>query len=60
MAIITFDNDNGAVSVLLEKTDIIRTIDSETMCSYSAQRRAVGELLMNDEVQLCVIRGERD
>lgn len=60
MAIITFDNDSGAVSVLLEKTDIVRIIDEQSLCSYHASRRSVGEMLMNEEVKLCVIRGERD
>lgn len=60
MAIITFNNDSSEVSVLLEKTDIIRIIDEETICSYGASRRSVGEMLMNEEVRLCVIRGERD
>lgn len=60
MAIITFNNDDGAVSVLLEKTDIIRIKEGNTTCSQSAKNRHVGEMLMNSEVKLCVIRGERD
>ena len=60
MAIITFDNDNGKVSVLLEKTDIIRIKDGNTICFNSAKNRHVGEMLINSEVKLCVIRGERD
>ena len=60
MAIITFNNDNGDVSVLLEKTDIIRIKEGNTTCSQSAKNRYVGEMIMNSEVKLCVIRGERD
>lgn len=60
MAIITFNNDSSEVSVLLEKTDIIRIIDEGSICSYGASRRSVGEMLMNEEVRLCVIRGERE
>ena len=60
MAIITLNYDDDSVSVLLEKTDIIRIIDESSICSYSASRRNVGEMLINDNVKLCVIRGERD
>ena len=60
MAVITFDNDDGVVSVLLEKTDIIRIKEGNTTCSQSAKNRPVGEMLANYEVKLCVVRGERD
>lgn len=60
MAVITFNNDNGEVSVLLEKTDIIRIKDGDTTCSQSAKKRYVGEMLINSEVKLCVVRRERD
>lgn len=60
MAIITFDIDNDSISVLVEKTDIIREKDDGVILSQSAQKNLVGEVLANDEFKICIIRGERD
>ena len=60
MAIITFGDDDDVVSVLLEKTDIVRIKEGNTTYSQSAKNRNVGEMLINSKVKLCVIRGERD
>lgn len=60
MAVITFDLDNGKVSVLVEKTDIIREKDGGVTYSQSAKNHSVGTVLVNEEIELCMVRGERD
>lgn len=60
MAIITFDLDNGKVYILVEKTDIIREKDEGAIYSQSAKKHSVGTVFINEEIELCMIRGEKD
>lgn len=60
MAIITFDLDNNSISVLVEKTDIVREKENGVIFSQNAKNQMVGEVLANDEFKICIIRGERD
>lgn len=59
MAIITFDHDNDSISILVEKTDIITDRESNTTSIKSAKDYVVGKVFINEEVNLCMIRGER-
>ena len=61
MAIITFDHNNNTVSVLVEKMDVIHDKnDGITNISSAAKAYNSGEVIINGDIHLCMVRGERD
>ncbi|MBQ8570316.1 MAG: hypothetical protein IJ444_02260 [Kiritimatiellae bacterium] len=60
MAIITFNINDGSVSVLVEKTDLIRKENNGTICTQNAKHYGVGTVLVNEDMKLCMVRGERE
>jgi len=60
MAIITFDRNNNLVSVLVEKTDMIHDKkDGAISISNADKSYRTGEVIINGDIQLCMVRGER-
>lgn len=61
MAVITFDDEKNEVSILLEKTDIVHVRDdnANTITITKGSKFALGRVLVNGPVKLCVVRGER-
>lgn len=59
MAVITLDLDKNTVSILVEKTDLIRERENNELTSYSAMAAVSGKVFVNGEIPLCMIRGER-
>lgn len=61
MAIITFDRINNTVSVLVEKMDLIHDKkDGVITISSAANSYSSGEVIINGDTQLCMVRGERE
>jgi len=59
MAVITFDDDNNSVSILVEKNDLIKNKDGATTSIMPAVGYSSGEVFINDRANVCIIRGER-
>ena len=60
MAVITFERDNNRVSVLVEKTDVICDKEGNTTYVNNAKTYNSGKIFVNGEIELCMIRGERE
>lgn len=60
MAVITFDIDKQTVSVLVEKTDLIHNREGNTTEIGSGKKYTVGKVFINGDINLCMIRGERE
>jgi hypothetical protein len=57
MAIITFDYKNDKVYVLLDNMDKIReTDDNNTTYTKNAATLMAGDVIVDDHVELCVIK----
>lgn len=59
MAVITFDIDKQKVYVVVEETDIINTRDQGQATTVSAARYNVGKVFIDENLDICIIRGER-
>lgn len=59
MAVITLDNYNNIVSILVEKTDVIKEKDDFTVYMQNASSYQAGHMFINEQTNLCMIRGER-
>ena len=51
--------DKNTVSILVEKTDLIRERENNELISYNANAVVSGKVFVNGEIPLCMIRGER-
>lgn len=59
MAVITLDLDKNTISILVEKTDLMRERENNIVTAYKADTVLSGKVFVNGEIQLCMIRGER-
>ena len=57
MATITIDYDNNKVYILVNNTDTIREKDGGPTYTKNAGAFNIGEVLIHDEIELCIIRG---
>ena len=60
MAVIVFDSERNSVSVLVEKTDVIHERKDNQVTVFSAKQCSAGKVLINENINLCMIRGERE
>ena len=60
MAVIVFDYDKNSVSVLVEKTDVIHDKKGNETVISSAKNISAGKVFVNGNINLCMIRGERE
>ena len=59
MAVITFDLDKNSVCVLVEKEDIVRTKENNTVSSVKGDNHYSGKIFVNGTISTCIVRGER-
>lgn len=59
MAVITFDTKDNSVCVLVEKTDLIHIKTEDCIEISHGSKHLSGKIFVNEEIQTCVIRGER-
>lgn len=59
MAVITLDLDKNTISILVEKTDLMRERENNIVTAYKADTALSGKVFVNGEIPLCMIRGER-
>lgn len=59
MAVITLDFDKNTVSILVEKTDLMRERENNIVTAYKADTCLSGKVFVNGEIPLCMILGER-
>lgn len=60
MAVITIDERNSRVTILIEKRDQVRAVEDDTTIIRSASQYGTGSLLMSGSTNICMIRGERE
>lgn len=59
MAVITLNKDKDTVTVLIESSDLIRSIEKRENTVAFAGNWGAGHVFVNEEIPLCMIRGER-
>ena len=59
MAVITFNEENNSVAILVEKTDSIRQRDDSSIYTQRADSYPAGYMFVNEQVNLCMMRGDR-
>lgn len=59
MAVITLNKDKDTVTVLIESSDFIRSIEKQENTVAIAGNWGAGHMFVNTEIPLCMIRGER-
>lgn len=60
MAVFTFDIEKNSISILLEKTDIVRYIENNIITTGEGEDYFTGKVFINGELPVCIIRGERN
>lgn len=60
MAVISVDEQNNRVTILIEKRDQVRDVQGDTTIIRSASQYGIGSLLMSGPTNICMIRGERE
>lgn len=60
MAVISVDEQNNRVTILIEKRDQVRDVQGDTTIIRSASQYGTGSLLMSGPTNICMIRGERE
>lgn len=60
MAVITFDNENNNITILVEKPDVICIKDDNGTLRKCGVHYSAGTVFINGNTELCMIRGERN
>ena len=60
MAVITLDAAKNTITVLVEKTDLVHEKDDNVIVVGSGSKHTIGKIFANGEVNICMVRGERD
>ena len=59
MAVISFDLEDNSVCILVEKDDIVRTKDNNTVTTKHGRDYWTSKVFVNGEIKTCIVRGER-
>lgn len=59
MAVITLDAEKNTVTVLVEKTDLVHEREDNMLVVGNGSKHTIGKVFANGEVNLCMVRGER-
>lgn len=59
MAVITLDRDKNRIAVLVEKNDLVKDKEKNVINVKLASQYSTGDIFVNGEIDLCMIRGER-
>lgn len=60
MAVFTLDAEKNTVTVLVEKTDLVHYKEDNVVEVGSGEKYLIGKVFANGEVNICMVRGERD
>lgn len=60
MAVITLDRDKNRITVLVEKSDHIQDKSKNITEVRCGKQYATGDIFVNGEIELCMVRGERE